>query len=97
MVTGMISLFSDDIMTAINTFTDGEKLHDFVAKYLDEDNITYDDEDLRDASNKLVGILARNTSFLMFAYINSSNLGRMGYMHSPVIEYILLDYYLKNN
>lgn len=97
MVTGMISLFSNDIMTAIKTFTDGEKLHDFVAKYLDEDNITYDDEDLRDASNKLVGILARNTSFLMFAYINSSNLGRMGFMHSPVIEYILLDYYLKNN
>ena len=97
MVKGMMDLFGDNLLGAINTFTDGEELHDFVAKYLDEDNISYNDEKLREASNKLVGILERNTSLLMFAYINSSNLGRMGMMHSPIIEYILLDYYLYNN
>jgi len=96
MVKGMMDLFGDNLLGAINTFTDGEELHDFVAKYLDDDNISYNDEELREASNKLVGILERNTSLLMFAYINSSNLGRMGMMHSPIIEYILLDYYLNN-
>ncbi len=97
MFNGLINLANNDTLKLIGLFTDSIKLHDFVASYLIEDNITYDDNELQGASDKIVGTILRNSSLLLFIYSNSNNLSNMPVMHSPLVNYILLDYYLKNN
>ncbi|MCR5646939.1 MAG: InlB B-repeat-containing protein [Acholeplasmatales bacterium] len=97
MIAGIINIFKTDTTRGISLFTNGDNLHDFVASYLNRDNIRYDDQKLYDASNKIVGTLSRNASIMLFAYANSSNLTRMGLMHSPLVAYILMSYYLNNN
>lgn len=97
MMQGIMNIFNKDISEAINIFTHGNLLHDFVKCYLEGDNISYDDEMLTKTSDKLVGALLRNTNLLLFLYLNSPNFGRMASMHSSPVCYLLLENYLKNN
>ena len=65
-------------------------LYDLIHSVLDEDNITYDDEQLHYSCNKLQVLLKNNLVLLMDILGNQDNLKHVLYMHAPETAYVLL-------
>ena len=65
-------------------------LYDLVHSVLDEDGITYVDEQLHNSCNKLQVLLKNNLALLMDILGNQDNLKHVLYMHAPETAYVLL-------
>ena len=79
--TGMFMLLGDD------------GIYNFLKPILDEDNVNYNDEDLKANCAVMTKFLRNNLVLLMGTLMDNSgmdNLKRILYMHAPEAEYVLL-------